>query len=240
MTRAKKVSSLVVFFGIGLCFALQAQNSLFDNQNYRRSIELQRMAKSAYDSGDYLKSVEYSNEAKKLSQIARSEAEVQLKKWTANSWKNRAASRIAFGDKVNAATRYPDIWPSAKDAYAVAESEYAAAQYDLSVEASKKVIDLLAGISAEKKQVAAEPAKKPEIPPLPEYYVVRLIESKRDCFWRIAEYPFVYGDPLKWPLLYKANEDKIPNKEDPDLILPGMIMLIPSLDGETRAGTWSE
>ena len=57
-------------------------------------------------------------------------------------------------------------------------------------------------------------------------YTVKYIPSKRDCLWRIAEYDFVYGDPLKWKLIYEANRDKI---KDPDLIYPGQKLTIPNL-----------
>jgi nucleoid-associated protein YgaU len=69
--------------------------------------------------------------------------------------------------------------------------------------------------------------------------VVRLIPERRDCFWRIAEYDFVYGDPWQWRELYEANRDKLPDPNNPDLMLPGMVIEIPSLDGETRSGFWN-
>jgi len=42
--------------------------------------------------------------------------------------------------------------------------------------------------------------------------------------WGIAGKPEVYGNPFKWLLLYHANRDQI---FDPDLIYPGMILLVP-------------
>ena len=102
-------------------------------------------------------------------------------------------------------------------------------------------MELMAGVEPEPKAVAApaQPAPKPVAEKaLPAVYEVRLIESRRDCFWRIAEYPFVYGDPWKWRLLYEANKDMIPDPNDPDLILPGMLITIPSASGEVREGTW--
>ncbi len=44
-------------------------------------------------------------------------------------------------------------------------------------------------------------------------YVVK----PHDTLWAIAGRSSVYGDPFEWPLLYKANRDKI---QDPDLIYP--------------------
>jgi len=268
MKRNQKIIGLALLFIVFASISVSAQNSLFDNPKYRRSLDLQRMSKAAYDSGDYLTAGTYAQEAETLSLVAREEAETQLQKWMANSWKNRAASRIAFGEKVRAPERYPDIWPQAQEAFALAQGEYDAQRFTQSTEASKKVVELLAGIKAEPAPAAVvkqpeiapvEPTPEPkpepepepiaEVPPpvpvpeqvvLPAYYVVRLIESARDCFWRIAEYPFVYGDPLKWPILYQANKDKIPQPDNPHLILPEMVMTIPPLEGEKREGTWKE
>jgi hypothetical protein len=46
--------------------------------------------------------------------------------------------------------------------------------------------------------------------------------------WKIAGKPEVYNDPYKWLLLYHANRDQI---FDPDLIYPGMILLVPRYRG---------
>ncbi len=47
---------------------------------------------------------------------------------------------------------------------------------------------------------------------------------KGECLWRIASYPEVYGSGAKWPLIYRANKDKI---KDQDLIYPNQIFEIP-------------
>ena len=44
-------------------------------------------------------------------------------------------------------------------------------------------------------------------------YVVK----KNDTLWDISAKSYVYGDPFKWVLLYKANRDEIGN---PNLIYP--------------------
>ena len=48
--------------------------------------------------------------------------------------------------------------------------------------------------------------------------------KKGDCLWYISGYPEIYGNPLRWPLIYKANTDQI---KDPDLIYPGQVLVIP-------------
>jgi len=55
-------------------------------------------------------------------------------------------------------------------------------------------------------------------------YTVRLIPDRRDCLWRIAEYADIYGDPYKWPAIWRRNRKLIQN---PDLIFPGWQLVIP-------------
>ena len=55
-------------------------------------------------------------------------------------------------------------------------------------------------------------------------YTVRLIPDRRDCLWRIAEYPEIYGDPYRWPNIWRRNRKLIQN---PDLIYPGWQLVIP-------------
>ena len=45
--------------------------------------------------------------------------------------------------------------------------------------------------------------------------------SSGDHLWGISAKSSVYGNPYKWPLIYKANSDKI---TDADLIHPGQIL----------------
>ena len=77
-----------------------------------------------------------------------------------------------------------------------------------------------------------------EFAPLPAQYVVRLIPERRDCLWRIAEYPFIYNNPLKWPVLYEANKKTFRDPSNPNLIYPNQVLVVPSIKGETRSGTW--
>lgn len=60
---------------------------------------------------------------------------------------------------------------------------------------------------------AAPMAKAGEI-----YTVVR-----GDCLWCISEQSNIYGNPYKWPLIFKANKNQI---RDADLIYPGQELSI--------------
>ncbi|WP_319541072.1 LysM peptidoglycan-binding domain-containing protein [uncultured Pseudodesulfovibrio sp.] len=48
--------------------------------------------------------------------------------------------------------------------------------------------------------------------------------TKGECLWWISEYKHVYNDPFMWPLIFKANRDKINN---PDMIYPGQQFDVP-------------
>jgi nucleoid-associated protein YgaU len=75
---------------------------------------------------------------------------------------------------------------------------------------------------------------------LPASYTVRLIPNDRDCLSKIAGYPFVYGDRSQWVQLYRANKATLKHPEDADIILPGEVLVIPSIAGEKRQGEWIE
>lgn len=45
-----------------------------------------------------------------------------------------------------------------------------------------------------------------------------------DCLWNISGQPKIYGDPVKWPRIYRANRDQI---VDPNLIYPDWVLNIP-------------
>lgn len=74
----------------------------------------------------------------------------------------------------------------------------------------------------EAKEVAAPaPAPKAEAPARKaddSYNVVR-----GDHLWGISSKPAIYGNPYQWPLIFKANRDKI---KDADLIHPGQVFTI--------------
>ena len=88
--------------------------------------------------------------------------------------------------------------------------------------------------------VTAPISAPPTTHPLPAQYTVRPWLSTGDSFWNIAGQPWVYDDPTQWMILYDANRDKLPQPGSPDHILPGIILDIPSIQGEIREGLWVE
>ncbi len=62
---------------------------------------------------------------------------------------------------------------------------------------------------------------------LPMLYKVK----KGECLWKISSYKEIYNDPFMWPLIYRANKDKI---KDPDLIYPGQVFNIDRMYTESQ------
>ena len=80
---------------------------------------------------------------------------------------------------------------------------------------------------AEEPTAAPEPEKTMPVAAEPEAAPVSTMDSyevnKGDHLWGISGKS--YGNPYKWPLIYKANSDKI---KDADLIFPGQVLDIDS------------
>ncbi len=82
---------------------------------------------------------------------------------------------------------------------------------------------------------------KANLPDKLSQYTVRLIPERRDCLYRISEYPEIYEDPTQWPKLYRANKSMIDGGYDryvqrveeskysraEDLIFPGQVLDVP-------------
>jgi peptidoglycan hydrolase CwlO-like protein len=66
-----------------------------------------------------------------------------------------------------------------------------------------------------------------DAPPVISYSVV-----KGDCLWNIAKKKEHYGNGFAWPVIYKANRDKIKN---PDLIYPAQVFSIPPLTQDEKS-----
>jgi hypothetical protein len=74
---------------------------------------------------------------------------------------------------------------------------------------------------------------------LPKYYIVENWFISKDSLWNIAANPTVYNDPTKWHVIYNHNKNIFPDINNPNLIIPGMVLEIPCLNEEYREGTYS-
>ena len=198
--------------------------SFFDNPDYKKAKELTRMAEKAFSEGDYDKAYEYAEEAKRYTEKADAYASMLVLRNRANSLMYKASKRIEFVKTQGGEKAHPEEYKKARADFQVAQSAFDSGEYERSIEYANRVIGGLEGIVPRS--------------PLPKYYRVRLIPKKRDCFWRIAEYKFIYSNPWKWTVIYEANRQKLKEPDNPHLIFPGQTFLIPSINGEFREGTY--
>jgi len=238
---------------------------LLDNEHYRDSLRYKKLADTAFDYGDYDAAAAYAAKAAaaaKLSdeyvaqklkaradELARQKAEedaklkaqreadarlraeqaaaeaLRLRQKAADEAIARAKDRLDWAKSVNAAINYPTRFSEASSSFDAAQNQRSAGAYEDAVRSANRVVDLLADVK--------------ETAPLPAQYVVRTWAKWRDCFWNIAGRDYVFGDPRVWKKLYEANKSKLPRPNNPDLLLPGTVLDIPSLYGEVRQGVWS-
>jgi nucleoid-associated protein YgaU len=137
---------------------------------------------------------------------------------------DNAQARYDWAKDNNAENNYPDLFAKGGADLAKAKQAYGDGKFLDASALAKEAMKSLSSIKA--------------FADLPAVYIVRLIPERRDCLWRIAEYPFIYNNPLKWPVLYEANKKTFKDPSNPDLIFPDQVLNIPAIKGETRSGTW--
>jgi hypothetical protein len=216
-------------------------NSIRNNKYFVESVRLTNLAQQAFEEGDYDLSAQYSEQAVHYAQLSDEYVALQLKIRETDNAIAAANARLdwASSSAVNAAARFPNEYNRAQAAYADARNFRGAERWDDAIYAANQVIDALAYVT--EAPPPAPPAPPPAVPvevPLPAQYTVRSWAVSKDCLWNIAGRPWAYGDPTKWKILYNTNKARMPQPENPDLIHPGMILDIPSIQGETRSGLW--
>lgn len=211
-------------------FALFASISLFGvsykNNTYQKlADEYSKKAQIAFDAGQYADAVEYSSKAAENAELSKAYIDMMKSRGTAESEIKLAKNRIAWAEGANADKTFPIAYTAAKEACANAESAFEKEEYDSAIQFAKASIAALDGVY--------------EVTPLPEFYIVRPWAESKDCYWNISGRPYVYNNPLLWENLYQANKSNMPKPNNPNLIMPGMKMKIPSITGEYREGVYS-
>lgn len=232
MMRIAAFALLLVFTGMAYA------QSYSNNEYLKKSLELRALSTTAFDAGDYDAATAYAREAKDwalksdeyiakaMAAMTKADAARQqaLARAVAEKAIAAATERYNWAVSVNAKQGYPSEFASATDNLDDARRAFTSTDYGRAKVRAEAVIAYLAGVS--------------EFQPWPAAYKVRSISGRADCLWRIAEYSFIYNDPLKWPAIYEANRKFLKDPSNPNLIFPGQILTIPSLDGETRSGSY--
>ena len=212
-----------------------------NNTYYMESVRLTRLAQETYDYGDYDASSNYAEEAARYALLSDEYVALQLRIRAASDALAAANSRIAWASGQNAEERYPAEYAEAEAAYSEAVANMDNELWEDARDSANRAVLALANVQPlpESAQQQAAQAEDRRASPLPAQYTVRYWTSTRDCLWNIAGWSWVYNDPTKWTILYSANRTRMPEPDNPDLIHPGMILDIPSIQGETRSGMWS-
>lgn len=287
------VVAIMLMAGLSLGAPLAAQ-SLLDNPDYQKSLQLKAMAVQAFDDGDYDSATEYAAQASDYAARSDRYVEKMVAKAAADKEMTKAKASMAWADGNGAKASYPDQYKTAADHYASAQSSYEGEDYPTASDEARNTVAAVDAIAAADAETAiaqaktaignAEAISAPKNYPKeygqaktalgdaiaaynsqdygtasqraraaiaalaavkardantwPAVYVVRLIPERRDCLWRIAEYPFIYNNPLKWTVIYEANKKNFRDPGNPNLIFPGQKLQIPAIRGEQREGTY--
>jgi hypothetical protein len=204
--------------------------SIRNNHYYTESIRLTELARQAYDEGDYDQSSEYAQNAVEYARLSDEYVAKQLKIKATDDAIAQAEAKLDWADTVNASERYPDVYAEARDCFDIALFERGEEHWENAEESARQTVAILSVIQSPTQTLVQ----------LPGQYTVRAWENTKDCLWNIAAMPWSYNDPFKWKILYEANKSILPEPNKPDLIEPGMVLVIPSLKGEIREGMWDK
>ena len=148
--------------------------------------------------------------------------------YRANGYLSTAKDRVAYAKSIDADVHYKDAYNKAVTDVADSKTALDDKDYPKSIDLSKSALAALKTSPRSWPRPAGRDAASPPRQSCPAAVLhVRLRLPLRDCFWRIAAYPFVYNNPWKWRLLYNANKDMLENPSNPDLIEVGMRFVIP-------------
>ena len=217
---------LIPFILLSIMYSSFGQ-SLLDNADYKKALEYKALYEKAMEDGEYDKASEYAGLSSEHSAKSDEYVNMMLLRFRSNQSLKRLHDRLIEVKRFGGDRSDPVKYAEAAAGYETSGRLYKDADYGASLEASKAAIGIL------------EAFERPvPVSGLVSEYVVRLIPGNRDCLWKIAGYSFIYGDPTLWRLIYDANKSIMPQKDNPDLILPGMVLKIPAKGNEKREGRW--
>lgn len=217
----KVITIILAALSAAMLFGVSYKNNTFQ----KLADEYTKKAQNALDAGEYVLAEEYANKASENAALSEAYIKKMLARSDADSFMKEASKRLDYAKSINADRNFPMAFSAAQKSYASAEDAFNAEDYATASVYARQVMDALVDIR--------------EITPLPQFYVVRPWAETKDCYWNISGRDYVYNNPLLWENLYQANKANMPKPDDPNLIMPGMKMEIPSITGEYREGVYS-
>ncbi|MFH1825476.1 MAG: DUF4398 domain-containing protein [Candidatus Firestonebacteria bacterium] len=165
-------------------------------------------AQASFENKDYAKALEYASKSSEDTNSAKKLVELSNK---AKSLIEQAELDVGEAKKIGAEKSVQELVDTAIDNLKKALKSYEEKIFLKAIEYALKASD-----EAKAAKAACEAKKAQE-----QIYTV----IKGDCLWNISKDGKNYGDPFMWPLIYKANKDKI---KDPDLIYPNQEFNVPA------------
>ena len=211
---------------LALAASFAAFAASYKNNTYQKlADEYAKKAEAALDAGEYALSEEYAAKAVENAELSKAYIDRMMARGEAEAAIAQAQKKLEWAKSVGADKTFPTAFSAGEEALDNANSAYEKEDYLSALQYANDVNEALAGVR--------------EVTPLPQFYVVRPWAETKDCYWNISGRNYVYNNPLLWENLYQANKSKMPRPNDPNLILPGMKMEIPSIAGELREGVYS-
>ena len=126
----------------------------------------------------------------------------------------------------NARNNYPEALAAGGEAIEAANAALASGDTEAAKARAQSALSILSGIK--------------EYAELPAAYIVDLLPERKDIdsLTSIAGAEYGYNDSWKWTILYEANKSILKDPSNPHLLISGQIIVIPSIRGEMRSGTW--
>ena len=207
---------------------LMSESVLTNGDNNDTQItNLRDESKNLLSSGDYTNSLTKSRDAMNI--LDRLEAPLAYAKAQDSMDK---AKQDGFNNSK------PNLYTEALKSLSSAGETLIANNYSDSLIHSKNVISLVNSMESTSGDIPAAEEEQVVVSDgtvFPQYYIVQSRRTNTDSLWRIASYDFIYGNGNLWRKIYEANKDTIKN---PNVIRAGQRLVIPSLKGETRQGTY--
>lgn len=219
------MKKLIAILAVCCLVIFTAAAASYSNNTYQKQArEYDRLAQEAFDSGEYDLAVEYAEMSAEYTALSEAYIFTMMNRAEAQKQLAQLEKQLAYAKSIGGDVNYPNFYNAASEGYQKALAAFDAAQYEDVLTLAADALESLKGIG--------------EVNILPKYYVVRTWAGDRDCFWNIAGRTYVFGNVWQWKKLYEANKDKLPDPSNPDVIEEGMILEIPSLNGEVRDGTY--
>ncbi len=199
------------------------------DNNDTQITNLRDESKNALSSGDYTNSLTKSREAMNMLDML----EAPLAYAKAQDSMDKAKQDGLNNSK-------PNLYTEALKSLSSAGETLIANNYTDSLMHSKNVISLVNSMESTSEDIPSPEEEQVVVVSdetvFPQYYIVQSRRTNTDSLWRIASYDFIYGNGNLWKKIYDANKDTIKN---PNVIRAGQKLIIPSLKGETRQGTYN-